>query len=50
MSDIPVRPQTPGVYRLTKEDKEYLKKFAVGGVISFDDYIAAMNVILNKDR
>ncbi len=47
MNDIPVRPRKPGKYRLTQQDKEYIKSFAVDGVISFDSYITAMNKILN---
>ena len=50
MNNIPVKPSKPGKYILTEEDKEYLKSFAVNGVIPFNDYIKAMNEILNKDR
>lgn len=48
--DIPVRPRKPSQYIMTEEDKTYLKSFAVNGVIPFEDYIKAMNEILNKDR
>ncbi len=50
MSDfnIPVTARKPGKYILTEEDKQYLKSFAVNGVIPFNDYIKAMNKILNK--
>lgn len=50
MNDIPIKPKASGQYILTEEDKEYLKSFAVNGIIPFDDYIKAMNEILNKDR
>lgn len=50
MSDhnIPVRESKPGKYILTNEDKEYIKSFAVNGVIPFGDYIRAVNNVLNK--
>ncbi len=48
--NIPVKPSRPGTYVLTEEDKEYIKSFAVNGVIPFDTYIKAMNRILNKDK
>ena len=35
MNDIPVRPRKPGKYHLTQQDKEYIKSFAVDGVIPF---------------
>lgn len=47
-SDIPVKPSKPGKYILTEEDREYLKSFAIDGVIPFTDYIRAINEILNK--
>ena len=37
--DIPVRLSKPSQYIMTEEDKEYLKSFAVDGVIPFEDYI-----------
>lgn len=46
--EIPVRPENQHAYLLTEEDKEYIKSFAVDGVIPFDDYIKAVNKILNK--
>lgn len=46
--EILVKPRIPGKYVLTDEDKEYIKSFAVDGVISFDDYIRVVNGILNK--
>lgn len=45
MLGIPVRPSRPSTYRLTRQDKEYLKSFAVDGVIEFNDYITALNDI-----
>lgn len=45
MPRIPVKPSRPSTYHLTKQDKEYLKNFAVDGVIEFDDYITALNDI-----
>ena len=42
---IPVRPSRSSTYRLTRQDKEYLKSFAVDGVIEFNDYITALNEI-----
>lgn len=48
--NIPVRPRKPGEYELTEQDKEYIKSFAVDGVIPFDAYIRAMNTILNKGK
>lgn len=47
-SNIPVRASKPGKYILTNEGKEYIKGFAVNGVIPFEDYIKAINKILNK--
>lgn len=37
-----------GTYKLTQEDKEYIKSFAKDGVVSFSDYLKAMTMILNK--
>lgn len=48
--NIPVVPRRPGTYILTEADKEYLKSFAVDGIIPFDEYVKAMNVILNKNN
>lgn len=46
--DIPVSQRRSGKYKLSEQDKEYLKSFAVDGVIPFDDYIRAINEILNR--
>ena len=46
-NDIPASRPQPGTYQLTERDKEYLKSFAVGGVILIKDYIVAMNQIVN---
>lgn len=43
-----LRPRVPGKYVLTNEDLEYIKSFAVDGVIPFNDYIKAVNEVLNK--
>lgn len=50
INNIPVRQSKPGQYIMTEEDKEYLKSFAVDGVIPFDKYIKAINKVLNKDK
>lgn len=39
-----------GTYKLTQEDKEYIKSFAKDGVVSFSDYLKAMTTILNKQE
>lgn len=43
-----IRRSKPGKYVLTDEDREYIKSFAVDGVIPFSDYIKAVNEILNR--
>lgn len=43
-----MRPSKPGKYVLTDEDRDYIKSFAVDGVITFSDYIKAVNEILNR--
>jgi len=45
--NIPARPRKSGKYRLTQQDQEYIKSFAVDGVIPFDAYITAVNKVLN---
>lgn len=47
MLNIPVKPSKASTYRLTERDKEYLKSFAVDGVIPIKSYIMAMNQIVN---
>lgn len=47
INDIPVNRSQPGTYQLTEHDKEYLKSFAVDGVIPIKSYIMAMNQIVN---
>ena len=46
--EIPVKTRMPGKHVLTDEEKEYIKSFAVDGVIPFDDYIRAVNKVLNQ--
>ena len=46
---IPCRAANTCRYPLTAEDKEYIKSFAVDGVVPFEQYIAALNKILNKE-
>lgn len=46
-NDIPISRSQPGTYQLTEHDKEYLKSFAVDGVIPIKSYIMAMNQIVN---
>lgn len=48
MKEIPVKPSKASTYKLTKQDKEYLKSFAVDGVILIDDYITALNNIVKS--
>ncbi len=45
--DVPVRESKPGKYRLTQQDKEFIKSFAVNGEIPFNAYISAVNRVLN---
>lgn len=46
--DITVGSRRPGKYKLSERDKQYLKSFAVDGIIPFNDYIRAINEILKK--
>ena len=50
MKIIPITEMQAPKYKLTKDDKEYLESFAVDGVIPFQDYIMALNKILNKQK
>ena len=43
MNDIPIRKSVGGTYRLTAEDKDYIKSLQV-------DYVKALNVILNRKK
>ena len=45
--NVPVKPSRPGTYTLTEADKEYLKSFAIDGVIPIAAHMHAINVILN---
>lgn len=45
MKEIPVKPSKASIYKLTKQNKEYLKSLAVDGVIPIDDYLTALNNI-----
>lgn len=37
-----------GTYKLTPDDKRFIQSFSKNGVISFEDYIEALTIILNK--
>lgn len=50
MNEIPIRKSTDGTYRLTAEDKDYIKSLRVDGVIPFQDYITALTVVLNRQK
>ena len=39
---LPVRQSTAKQYRLTEGDKEYIKSFAVDGVVPLDAYLCAL--------
>lgn len=39
---LPVRQNTAKQYRLTEGDKEYIKSFAVDGVVPLDAYLYAL--------
>lgn len=39
---LPVRQSTAKQYRLTDRDKEYIKSFAVDGVVPLDAYLCAL--------
>ena len=47
MQDIPVRERKTGKYHLSQQDKEFIKTFAVNGIIPLDAYITATNKVLN---
>lgn len=46
--NISTAPRRPGKRVLTEQEKDYIKSFAVDGVIPFDDYIRAINFVLNS--
>lgn len=48
MNTVSRNERNHGTYKLTQEDKEYIKSFAKDGVVSFSDYLKAMTMILNK--
>ena len=48
MNTVSRNERNHGTYKLTQEDKEYIKLFAKDGVVSFSDYLKAMTMILNK--
>ena len=50
MNDIPIRNSVGGTYRLAEEDKDYVKSFAVDGVIPLRDYVKALTVVLNRQK
>lgn len=50
MNEIPIRKSTDGTYRITKDDKDYIKRFAVDGVLPFSDYVKALTQILNQQK
>lgn len=39
---LPVRQSTAKQYRLTERDKEYIKSFAVDGMVPLDTYLCAL--------
>ena len=50
MNTVSRNERNHGTYKLTQEDKEYIKSFAKDGVVSFSDYLKAMTMILNKEE
>ena len=50
MNTVSRNERNHGTYKLTQEDKEYIKSFAKDGVVSFSDYLKAMTMILNKQE
>lgn len=48
MNTVSRNERNHGTYKLTQEDKEYIKSVAKDGVVSFSDYLKAMTTILNK--
>ena len=48
MNTVSRNERNHGTYKLTQEDKEYIKSFAKDGVVSFSDYLKEMTIILNK--
>ena len=50
MNTVSRNERNHGTYKLTQEDKEYIKSFAKDGVVSFSDYLKEMTMILNKQE
>ena len=50
MNTVSRNERNHGTYKLTQEDKEYIKSFVKDGVVSFSDYLKAMTMILNKQE
>ena len=47
-TDMPIKPLQSGSYRLSDADKEFLASKAIGEIIPINDYITALNKILNN--
>ena len=45
MNTVSRNERNHGTYKLTQEDKEYIKSFAKDGVVSFSDYLKAMALL-----
>lgn len=48
MKTVSRKERNHGTYKLSQEDKDFIKSFAKDGVVSFSDYLKAMTTILNK--
>lgn len=48
MKTVSRKERNHGTYKLSQEDKDFIKSFAKDGVVSFSDYLKAMTMILNK--
>lgn len=48
MNTVSRKENNHGTYKLSQEDKDFIKSFAKDGVVSFSDYLKAMTIILNK--
>lgn len=48
MNTVSRKENNHGTYKLSQEDKDFIKSFAKDGVVSFSDYLKAMTMILNK--
>lgn len=48
MNTVSRNERNHGTYKLTQEDKNFIKLFAKDGVVSFNDYLEALTIIMNK--